>query len=1015
MRASEAIRIGRIDGRRTRRGQSLIVAVIVMFVLLFIGAVFVGLVARNLLNSGRAKDTVSAAQFAEAGIQYANTFLQNSPLGADWRPAIVPVANVNPDDPDFLWLSQGYSRVDLNGGRALIKVTYRPDTLDRSYLATDTLDPLGKYIKIESFGRVGNINANDPTTFLNSPSPRLRRAYVAYKDMGLTSYLRYVTNHNKDTKAEAYFGVQAGVPVFMQMGGLPVNAGYNLPPFLRTTGAPMRINAKTRFGHNLVLGLDRRNGDAIQVADDILVDPDVNGDPTQFGPRLNALDVNAPNADPTVGAGNGTVKITPTDGPFNTVAGLIRDAAGIPDINGYVRAISRLDPPLLDVEDESTGLTRYRQLTRGSGKYLPNPNNVNRPFDLGRIGLGSGMYIDNFGDWDQNPNVSDADTLSRIWLNPGSSSDWNGPYYIPPGVTVEFGYPIAPDHKADASLAGTFSPHAGFRVARNPAKDPNFFRDLQGQKLSTSTLDFTYLIYVPAAGPPVLKLDCDNYRNELRNAPFSMSEQQIDKTLADFNGVVYAEGNVRVRGLLAGTKNVPIRRENGANPLTDQQIRDLISTGLTVVSGSNIYIESSLLREDPRSMLALLAVENVVVNPTMFTAVSASRMAFTADQDPLGHFTVDRGDVWNMDFLFGENPAGYVDQNGNNVPISLLLRHGVQGQDTTYLNLFVNEWADRSNNLPLYWFKVTDPLSPTLPPWTYPLHNAVDTASFEYRVFPLATVKSGDPNNPYLFTGDAGYPWPQGLRNVVRANLDTSYANGAPAGPYLFGRAAVVPMDVRIEAVMYAQNGEFFIVPGQPINNNLGVDTRESDLARAKNTAGNPLGALERFGGTDALFPLAGEPMDSRITIIGAITENRTASAADQAEWMKLWGWIPQSYGSTGHDTRNINAAANEIPKAHLFVNDVSGASVDMRFDAEKNAALGDASVKVGLTRGLRFIYDPALLMPYANYTPGSRAFRSDLANFDAVTNPVPNPDRTLPPVPRLPVCPGFAFYGEVR
>src|SRR5262245_2790725 len=92
---------------RRRSGQSLIVAVIVMFVLLFIGGIFVGLVARNLLNSGRARDTVEAAQFAEAGIQYADTQLRTSAEGADWRPAVVPAANIDPNDPDRAWLTQG--------------------------------------------------------------------------------------------------------------------------------------------------------------------------------------------------------------------------------------------------------------------------------------------------------------------------------------------------------------------------------------------------------------------------------------------------------------------------------------------------------------------------------------------------------------------------------------------------------------------------------------------------------------------------------------------------------------------------------------------------------------------------------------------------------------------------------------------------------------------------------------------------------------------------------------------
>src|SRR5437867_8708131 len=77
-----------------RRGQSLIMAVIVMFVLFFIGALFVALVARNLQNSGRAKDTLTALEFSQAGVKHAAYFLQYSALGADWRPAPTPPIQV---------------------------------------------------------------------------------------------------------------------------------------------------------------------------------------------------------------------------------------------------------------------------------------------------------------------------------------------------------------------------------------------------------------------------------------------------------------------------------------------------------------------------------------------------------------------------------------------------------------------------------------------------------------------------------------------------------------------------------------------------------------------------------------------------------------------------------------------------------------------------------------------------------------------------------------------------------
>jgi Tfp pilus assembly protein PilX len=61
-----------------------------------------------------------------------------------------------------------------------------------------------------------------------------------------------------------------------------------------------------------------------------------------------------------------------------------------------------------------------------------------------------------------------------------------------------------------------------------------------------------------------------------------------------FNGVIFAEGNIRVRGR-AGTKN------------------------LTIVSMNNIYVEGNLVQTPAGGRIALLARKNVVLNPTQFT------------------------------------------------------------------------------------------------------------------------------------------------------------------------------------------------------------------------------------------------------------------------------------------------------------------------------------------------------------------------------------------------------------
>src|SRR2546423_4659380 len=92
-----------------RRGQSLIIAVIVLFVLLFIGGVFVGLVGRNLINSGRARETLRADEFGRMGIKYAEYFLQHSAEGADWRPAPEDPASINPNDPDRRWIDPAFA------------------------------------------------------------------------------------------------------------------------------------------------------------------------------------------------------------------------------------------------------------------------------------------------------------------------------------------------------------------------------------------------------------------------------------------------------------------------------------------------------------------------------------------------------------------------------------------------------------------------------------------------------------------------------------------------------------------------------------------------------------------------------------------------------------------------------------------------------------------------------------------------------------------------------------------
>lgn len=88
----------------------------------------------------------------------------------------------------------------------------------------------------------------------------------------------------------------------------------------------------------------------------------------------------------------------------------------------------------------------------------------------------------------------------------------------------------------------------------------------------------------------------------------------------NFNGVLYAQGNVRVRG----QAGVGVMGETGNVGTRD----------LTIVSMGNIYVEGSLKRggdsdNGPGGRIALLAKKNVVLNPTEF----AARVEGSQDRD----------------------------------------------------------------------------------------------------------------------------------------------------------------------------------------------------------------------------------------------------------------------------------------------------------------------------------------------------------------------------------------------
>ena len=204
--------------RRSQRGQTAVIALLVLLLLSFIGALFITIIARNLKAQGRSHRTLNADYYAEAGLRYADAQLTTSLDGADWRPplqyqvtaAFQPKDTVglkryqafttpNPpqlppvvtQDPDRAYLQQGFARYNTQNGRFLLRVTYDP--INQS--SQD--NPTARYLKIESVGREGTVDPTDPTTFQNQPVTRLAATLVAYKPIGITDYARFETNIDK--------------------------------------------------------------------------------------------------------------------------------------------------------------------------------------------------------------------------------------------------------------------------------------------------------------------------------------------------------------------------------------------------------------------------------------------------------------------------------------------------------------------------------------------------------------------------------------------------------------------------------------------------------------------------------------------------------------------------------------------------------------------------------------------------------------------------------------------------
>lgn len=282
----------------------------------------------------------------------------------------------------------------------------------------------------------------------------------------------------------------------------------------------------------------------------------------------------------------------------------------------------------------SAGAARYRQLTRDSAINTNSiaPAVVANPSDAAsNYGYGQGIYINNPSDRERvyNPTTSKLRDmtqaeLEQMWLSrqaDGVTEDRTQFYNRTGKTPAMVNDPIiAPANVATASLEeqhlrGWVAPdefHARgalvelFNEAQNPAQPPSIGNPIVAKVAITldSRADNTSANTNNALGPVVGKAWAKPDGNPTN--PYS-SDPGVYRKVFNWpaNGVISAEGNIRVRG--------EIDASVGAAPRS-----------LTIVSQNNIYIDGSLdaaknftstAGATPPKVL-LLAKRNVIVNPT---------------------------------------------------------------------------------------------------------------------------------------------------------------------------------------------------------------------------------------------------------------------------------------------------------------------------------------------------------------------------------------------------------------
>ena len=907
--------------RATSGGQALLIAVLILFAVATLGALFAGIIGAQISQVARQSDMVALRNIAEAGLRLANEQLTYSPKGADWRP------------------SAGAYR--CGEGQVTIDVTYGP--------SPDQLQ--SRFVRIVS-------------TAVFPDNPFLRHTILALKPVLLTDYARFITDRFETNRAAA-----------LGVTGLEAN-GASRPDYVSYIEGPIRSNTDvTWYGQSQVslhttfdttdwrsLGILR--DDRIEVAG--FMRPATNSATTDgfnlaidgvsraaslFAPASEEERLDYASGFPRWWEGG----IVPNSRTVLAALPEVVTMAG--DVISAALSVPRVRPPEIDAIHPDKDTNRYLSLTRDSGFWVQDAGGFF--YNTGEFGWGwsnyGGIYVDNFYDIQYDHNL---EKLRLNWTRsvgphdpvgdkrdatagapPAGPADWwdqTDRYYAPPGVEIILhGDAACPwveivrhDLKGEAG---------SYYYWREQDGNPIYVAEPEPERLEVLRSDpYTPVQQMcsPAAGPTPVGI----YDGNRAVFPFPP------------NGVIYTEGNVRIRGIMP-----PVRDSQGRsglaipvdevpegylgfwNPMTGRSRR----FDLQVVSGGTIYIEGDLMSPSTAQLAGLQPADPAVPLTMTYDQLYGSRIALLARDYVCVNTTALNPRPVDM-FQRVEDPANpgtyvfYNDAQPNYPPggdLKYLQFTGVAtpeateareteptGTELLYESVrFGNELLrDTAGDVRLIlghsgWYapyaaggalfsnteaRVRVSVDLDGVPWWGPYEFASPPSASQWY---YANVADPTDDNHLEFLPSAAVTMSLAGWSPLRITFTPEVTpvddpgNGWLVDPtklgYLLGPVAIAPpnrdpgtgvtpdpLPVDIDALIYAQNGSWFVIPGRWFNED--PDELEQDL-------------------TLRLHPGYHEPLNIRLSVYGAITENMPADLGSVADWTSKWGG-PVGEGASG-------------------------------------------------------------------------------------------------------------------